>query len=303
MSTDTELAAWPHVYRAGAGPVLLMLHGTGSSEFDILGLADEIDPAAAVIAPRGQVTESGALRWFRRLSEGVFDVTDVIRRAGDLAEFVGWAASKYDLRGRGIVAAGFSNGANIALATGILYPVLFDTTIAFSGMYPFAHRPISTDLTIAAERVASTDPAVPHNLAVSTDLEARRFVLLNGNSDPMAPAAGSLLCGAAILIPFSLVVDRPWTLAPSASSMLALLALAVFSTALAFVIYFRLIQTLGSVGTTAQAYLRVPIGVAIGVLFLGESLSATAWIGLGCVVLGVAAMTIPARTSSARTSS
>jgi drug/metabolite transporter (DMT)-like permease len=113
--------------------------------------------------------------------------------------------------------------------------------------------------------------------------------------DPMAPAAGSLLCGAAILLPLSLVVDRPWTLAPSASSMLALLALAVFSTAFAFVIYFRLIQTLGSVGTTAQAYLRVPIGVALGVLFLGETLSATAWIGLGCVVAGVAAMTIPAR--------
>ena len=87
----------------------------------------------------------------------------------------------------------------------------------------------------------------------------------------MAPAAGSLLCGAAILVPVSLVVDRPWTLTPSASSMLALLGLAVFSTALAFVIYFRLIQTLGSVGTTAQAYLRVPIGVALGVLFLGET--------------------------------
>ncbi len=113
--------------------------------------------------------------------------------------------------------------------------------------------------------------------------------------DPMAPAAGSLLCGAAILVPVSLVVDQPWTLAPSMSSTLALLALAVFSTALAFVIYFRLVLTLGSVGTTAQAYLRVPIGVAIGVVFLGESLSATAWIGLGCVVIGVAAMTIPAR--------
>ena len=115
------------------------------------------------------------------------------------------------------------------------------------------------------------------------------------NLDPMAPAAGSLLCGAAILIPFSLVVDRPWTIAPSVSSMLALLGLALFSTALAFVIYFRLIQTLGAVSTTAQAYLRVPIGVALGVLFLGESLSTTAWIGLGCVVIGVAAMTIPAR--------
>ena len=117
--------------------------------------------------------------------------------------------------------------------------------------------------------------------------------------DPMAPAAGSLLAGAAILVPLSLAVDQPWTLAPSMSSLLALLGLAVFSTAIAFVIYFRLIQTLGSVGTTAQAYLRVPIGVALGVVFLGESLSPTAWIGLGCVVIGVAAMTIPARKATA----
>jgi drug/metabolite transporter (DMT)-like permease len=113
--------------------------------------------------------------------------------------------------------------------------------------------------------------------------------------DPMAPAAGSLVCGAAILIPVGLVVEQPWTLVPSTNSLLALLGLAVFSTAAAFVIYFRLIQTLGSVGTTAQAYLRVPLGVALGVLFLGEHLSPTAWIGLACVVVGVAAMTIPAR--------
>lgn len=112
--------------------------------------------------------------------------------------------------------------------------------------------------------------------------------------DPMAPAAGSLLAGAAVLIPASLVLEQPWTLSPSLSSVLALLALAVFSTAAAFAIYFRLIQTLGSVGTTAQAYLRVPIGVAISVAFLGETLSQTAWIGLACIVLGVAAMTIPA---------
>jgi drug/metabolite transporter (DMT)-like permease len=116
--------------------------------------------------------------------------------------------------------------------------------------------------------------------------------------DPMAPAAGSLLCGAAILIPLSVVVDRPWTLAPSMNSLLALLALVVFSTAFAFVIYFRLIQTLGSIGATAQAYLRVPIGVAVGVVFLGEQLSSTAWIGLACVVVGVAAMTIPARKAA-----
>ena len=113
--------------------------------------------------------------------------------------------------------------------------------------------------------------------------------------DSMMPAAGSLLCGAAILTPLSLLLEQPWTIAPSATSVLALFALTVFSTALAFVIYFRLIQTLGSVGTTSQAYLRVPIGVAIGVLFLGESLTSTGWIGLGCVVIGVAAMTLPVR--------
>jgi len=117
--------------------------------------------------------------------------------------------------------------------------------------------------------------------------------------DPMAPAAGSLVAGAAILIPLSLAVEEPWTLAPSANSILALLGLAVFSTAAAFVIYFRLIQTLGSVGTTAQAYLRVPIGVAMGVAFLGERLSPTAWVGLACVVAGVAALTIPPRKVAA----
>ena len=113
--------------------------------------------------------------------------------------------------------------------------------------------------------------------------------------DPIAPAAGSLVCGAAILIPASLLVERPWALSPSASSVLALIALAAFSTALAFVIYFRLISTLGSVGTTAQAYLRVPVGVALAVVFLGERPSSTAWIGLACVVIGVGAMTIPAK--------
>ncbi len=113
--------------------------------------------------------------------------------------------------------------------------------------------------------------------------------------DPTIPAAGSLLCGALILIPLSLLVDAPWTLTPSSQSVAALLGLSVFSTALAFAIYFRLVRTLGSVGTTAQAYLRVPIGVAIGVLFLGESLTASAWVGFACVIVGVAAMTIPAK--------
>lgn len=113
--------------------------------------------------------------------------------------------------------------------------------------------------------------------------------------DPMLPAAGSMVCGAILLIPVSLIVDRPWTLTPSGSSLAALLGLSLFSTALAFVIYFRLLQTLGSVGTTAQAYIRVPIGIAIGVLFLGERLMPMAWLGLVCVLAGVIAMTWPSR--------
>jgi drug/metabolite transporter (DMT)-like permease len=114
-----------------------------------------------------------------------------------------------------------------------------------------------------------------------------------------APATGSLLVGALVLTPASLLIDRPWALQPSARSLMALVALAAFSTALAFVIYFRLIQTLGAIGTTAQAYLRVPIGVAIGVAFLGESLPSSAWAGLACVVVGVAAMSMPTRAAQA----
>lgn len=117
--------------------------------------------------------------------------------------------------------------------------------------------------------------------------------------DPMVPAAGSLIAGAMMLIPLSLVIDHPWTLVPSMRSWLALLGLSVFSTALAFAIYFRLLQTLGSVGATAQAYLRVPIGVAIGVIALGETVTTTAGIGLVAVIAGVIAMTLPERKKAA----
>jgi drug/metabolite transporter (DMT)-like permease len=109
--------------------------------------------------------------------------------------------------------------------------------------------------------------------------------------DPAVPATGSMLCGAVLLVPLSLTVDQPWRSVPSRSSIVALLALASLSTTLAFVIYFRLVRTLGSVATTAQAYLRVPVGVAIGALTLGEHVTLLGWIGLCCVVVGVAAMT------------
>lgn len=116
--------------------------------------------------------------------------------------------------------------------------------------------------------------------------------------DPMVPAAGSMLCGCAMLAPASVLIDRPWTLDPSLNSLAALLALATLSTALAFVIYFRLIATLGSIATSSQSYIRTPIGVLIGIALLGETLAPTAWIGLVCVVIGVAAMTIEPRGHS-----
>jgi drug/metabolite transporter (DMT)-like permease len=166
------------------------------------------------------------------------------------------------------------------VAAGIAGTCLIIGMQAFGGL----GRGLSAQLAIVAATICYAGAAI----------FGRRFKGL----DPIMPAAGSLVCGAAILVPVSLVVDRPWSLAPSTASLLALLGLSVFSTALAFVIYFRLVHTLGSVGTTAQAYLRVPIGVAVGVVFLGETLPSTAWAGLACVIVGVAAMTIPARTAA-----
>jgi drug/metabolite transporter (DMT)-like permease len=116
-----------------------------------------------------------------------------------------------------------------------------------------------------------------------------------GTLDPMVPATGSMLCGGIVLLPVSLVVEQPWTIAPSANSVLALLALSTFSTAFAFALYFRLVRTLGSIGVTAQSYLRIPVGVAIGVAFLGESLAPSGIVGLAGVVAGVASMLAPKR--------
>jgi drug/metabolite transporter (DMT)-like permease len=154
-------------------------------------------------------------------------------------------------------------------------------------------------LIVGVQAFAGLGSAVVPQLAIVLATVAYACAALFGRNfggmDPLLPAAGSMLAGAALLLPAALLVDRPWTLAPSRESLLALLALAVFSTALAFAIYFRLIRTLGAIGTTAVSYLRVPIGVAIGIVFLGEALSPTVWAGLALVVVGVMAMTLPER--------
>ncbi|TFC27376.1 carboxylesterase [Cryobacterium sp. TMT1-3] len=166
-------AEWPHLFRPGSvdAPVLLMLHGTGGDEQQISGLAAALDPRAAVLAPRGRVVENGMNRWFRRLSEGVFDTDDVARRADDLAGFLVWAREYYELGDRPLVAVGFSNGANIALALALLRPEMVPRVIAFSGMHPLDGLPVGG----AGARVTTSG------------LAASVLLLLNGDSDPMAP--------------------------------------------------------------------------------------------------------------------
>ncbi|TFD66814.1 alpha/beta hydrolase [Cryobacterium ruanii] len=170
-------AQWPHLFRPGSvdAPVLLMLHGTGGDEQQISGLAGALDPRAAVLAPRGRAVENGMNRWFRRLSEGVFDTDDVARRADDLAGFLVWAREHYELGDRPMIAVGFSNGANIALATALLHPEVVARVIAFSGMHPLERAAASAGPDAIGARVAASD------------LAASALVLLNGESDPMAP--------------------------------------------------------------------------------------------------------------------
>jgi drug/metabolite transporter (DMT)-like permease len=114
---------------------------------------------------------------------------------------------------------------------------------------------------------------------------------------PLVPAAGTTLIAAVVMIPLALAVEHPWTSQPSLPSMLALAASAVFSTGLAMVIYFRLLATVGSIAMSSQAYLRIFVGVGLGIVFLGERPTTSALIGLCLVVLGVVAMTLPARRS------
>ena len=102
--------------------VLLLLHGTGGNEEDLLPLGRELSKDACLLSPRGKVLENGAPRFFRRLAEGVFDLEDVRIRAAELAAFVDCALEEYSLDGARVVAVGYSNGANIAAVTMLLHP-------------------------------------------------------------------------------------------------------------------------------------------------------------------------------------
>ena len=123
--------------RAGGLPItLLLLHGTGGSEHDLLPLGEALAPGAGMLSPRGKVLERGMPRFFRRLAEGVLDEADLRVRAAELAEFVGRAAATYGFDPRSVVAAGFSNGANIAAGMLLLHPGVLAGAILFRAMVP-----------------------------------------------------------------------------------------------------------------------------------------------------------------------
>jgi phospholipase/carboxylesterase len=138
---------------------LLLLHGTGGNESSLLELGAALDPEAALLAPRGKSLEEGAPRFFRRFSEGVFDEDDVRRRADELGDWIGRAKAEYGLTS--LIAAGFSNGANMATSLMLLRPDAVDHVVAFRGQ-------------------------IVLQLTVLPDLRSRRVLLLQGERDRYA---------------------------------------------------------------------------------------------------------------------
>ena len=115
---------------------LLVLHGTGGNEEDLIPLGQDLAPGAAILSPRGNVSENGYPRFFRRLAEGVFDMKDLVFRTHELAEFVENAAEEYGFDKDKLVATGYSNGANIAAGLILLHPGLLRAAVLFRSMVP-----------------------------------------------------------------------------------------------------------------------------------------------------------------------
>jgi predicted esterase len=115
---------------------LVLLHGTGGNERDLLPLGPELDPNASLLGPRGKILENGMPRFFRRLAEGVFDLEDLKTRTHELADFVVAAVHHYKLDADQIVGVGYSNGANIAASMLLLRPEILQVAILFRAMVP-----------------------------------------------------------------------------------------------------------------------------------------------------------------------
>ena len=138
---SAEIAGFIHNYLPGepdgSGVTLLLLHGTGGNEDDLIPLGQQLLPGAAILSPRGKVSEHGAPRFFRRLAEGVFDHEDLLFRTHELADFVDKAAGEYGFDRSKLVAVGYSNGANIAASLMLLHPDLLRAAVLFRAMVPF----------------------------------------------------------------------------------------------------------------------------------------------------------------------
>src|SRR5438874_6770912 len=115
---------------------LLLLHGTGANERDLIPLGRELDPKASLLSPRGKILENGMPRFFRRLAEGVFDLEDLKYRTNELADFVAAAGEHYGFTSDNVVAVGYSNGANIAASMLLVRPEILRATILFRAMVP-----------------------------------------------------------------------------------------------------------------------------------------------------------------------
>jgi predicted esterase len=149
----------PH---SNAADTLLLLHGTGGDENDLLPLGKLLDPKANLLSPRGTVSENGMPRFFRRLAEGVFDIPDLKARTNELAEFVATAANAYGFDPTRVTAAGFSNGANIAASLLLLRPGVLSSAVLLHPMVPL----------------------IPETLP---DLTGVRVFIGAGRQDPIAP--------------------------------------------------------------------------------------------------------------------
>jgi len=124
----------------GDANTLLLLHGTGGNELDLLSLGRQLAPGAALLSPRGMVLENGKPRFFRRFAEGVFDLEDVVQRAHEVADFVRAAAAIYGFDPDRVIAAGYSNGANMAAALLLLRPEVLTGAVLFRALAPLTPR-------------------------------------------------------------------------------------------------------------------------------------------------------------------
>lgn len=115
---------------------MLLLHGTGGSQFDLLPVGERLLPTAAIVSPLGKVSENGMARFFRRLSPGVFDLDDLRFRTTELAEFVKQAASEYKFNRNRVIGTGYSNGANMVASLLLLQPDTLRTAVLFRPMVP-----------------------------------------------------------------------------------------------------------------------------------------------------------------------